>query len=114
MATLTLVQTSSGKMLLQGAGDPSHNADFSLFDLDGEGGNPFSLASGESWEIVEAIPAQEYDADDTDSFWTAQQAILRAAKATNCENPTDYEGEEDGCGECWSCKVRACEYAEVY
>src|SRR3989304_4442833 len=34
-AILYLVKTDTGKFLLQGTGDPSQNADFSLFDLDG-------------------------------------------------------------------------------
>ena len=89
MATLHLVKTDEGTYLLQGYGDPSRNADFSLFDVDGEGGDPFSLASGQEWSIVEEIPGVEYDPEFTDTFWEAQQAILKSAKAAGIELP-DY------------------------
>lgn len=89
MAKLNLVKTDSGNYFLQGRGDKSRNADFKLFDWDGEGGDPFALASGETWEIVEGTPTIEYDADDSDSFWSAQAQIVKAAKRQGIEVP-DY------------------------
>jgi hypothetical protein len=80
MATLHLVKTDAGAYFLQGTGDPSRNADFSLFDVDGEGGDPFGLASGSKWQIVDGIVGVDYDPNDTDTFWAAQQEILKAAK----------------------------------
>ena len=77
-----------GNYFLQGEGDASRNADFSLFSVDGEGGDPFQFGN-QSWDLVSEIEGQEYDADDTDSFWTAQQEILKEAKEKGIELP-DY------------------------
>jgi hypothetical protein len=92
MARLNLVKTDSGNYFLQGTGDRSRNADFSLYDWDGEGGDPFALASGETWEIVEGTPTVEYDPDDSDSFWSAQMEIVEAAKRKGIEVPDYAEG----------------------
>ena len=73
---------------LQGTGDPSQNADFSLFDLDGEGGDPFAFGNRE-WEIVAGVDLEEYDPQDSDSFWTAQQAVIDSAREAGIELP-DY------------------------
>lgn len=89
MAKLNLVKTESGNYFLQGRGDCSRNADFKLFDWDGEGGDPFSMASGETWEIVDDTPTVEYDPKDSDSFWTAQAEIVEAAKRKGIQVP-DY------------------------
>lgn len=76
MATLTLVKSTDNGSLLLESTEPSSNADFSLFDIDGEGGgSPFGMAT--EWEIVEEIEPQQYDENDTDSFWDAQQEILK-------------------------------------
>lgn len=91
MATLNLVKTEKGDYLLQGTGDESRNADFSLFDWDGEGGDPFAFGS-QTWEVVE-LPGisdgVEYDADDNDTWWNAQAQIVEAAEAAGIEVP-DY------------------------
>lgn len=105
MAILNLVKTGRGDYYLQGTGDPSRNADFSIYDWDGEGGDPFQFVSGEKWEIVK-LPGLsqivhtdegdsvvqygvEYDADDTDSFWSAQAEIVKAAVSAGIDVP-DY------------------------
>lgn len=76
MAVLTLVKSIEDGSLLLESTEPSSNADFSLFDIDGEGsGSPFGMAT--KWEAVEEIKPQEYDESDTDSFWDAQQRILK-------------------------------------
>jgi len=86
MATLYLVKTDEGHYLLQGTSDPSRNADFSLFDIDGEGGDPFAWGCKE-WEIVEGIKSAEYDPDDTDTFWYAQGEIIDDAIAKGVDLP---------------------------
>lgn len=89
MAKLNLVKTDRGKYFLQGRGHHSRNADFSLFDWDGEGGDPFAMAPGEKWEIVPGTPSVSYDPKDSDSFWVAQAEIVKAAKHLGIEVP-DY------------------------
>lgn len=77
MAILNLVRTDDGEFLLQGSGDPSAHAAFSLFYLDGEGsGNPHDFGCIE-WEVVS--PGEEYDPDDSDTFWEARARVLAAA-----------------------------------
>lgn len=96
MATLNLVKTDKGHYFLQGTGDPSRNADFSLYDWDGEGGDPFSMASGQTWEIVELPGIEdgiEYDVEDQDSFWEAQTQIIEAAELAGIEVPGYAKGE---------------------
>lgn len=93
MATLNLVKTDDGKYFLQGAGDPTRNADFSLFDWDGEGGDPFQFGS-QKWEIVEEVEGVEYDAEDVDSFWSAQALIIGRAIAAGIDVP-DYAIDAD-------------------
>jgi hypothetical protein len=88
MATLYLVKTDDGQYLLQGTGHPSRNADFSLFDVDGEGGDPFAWGNS-TWAIVETVEGVEYDPEDTDSFWTAQAEIVEAAEEAGITLP-DY------------------------
>jgi len=80
MATLRLCKFENGELVLQGDGDPSQNADFSLYDLDGEGGDPFAFGNRE-WEIVEGVPGVEYDPQDSDTFWAAVEQIEQAIAA---------------------------------
>lgn len=96
MATLNLVKTEKGNYFLQGTGDASQNADFSLFDWDGEGGDPFDLAPNQSWEIVDLPGIEngvEYDEEDTDTFWNAQAEIIEAAEKAGIEVPAYAKGE---------------------
>lgn len=88
MATLNLVRCDNGDLLLQGLGDRSQNADFSLFDVDGEGGDPFAWGNRE-WKIVEGVASSEYDPNDSDSFWSAQEEVIESARAAGIELP-DY------------------------
>lgn len=88
MATLTLVKDTDNRSLLLESTEPSSNADFSLFDIDGEGdGSPFGMAT--KWEVVEEVEPQEYDENDTDSFWDAQQNILKQCIQKEIQLP-DY------------------------
>lgn len=89
MAKLNLVKTEAGRYFLQGRGDKSRNADFTLYDWDGEGGDPFALASGQRWKIVEGTPTVEYDPANSDSWWSARAKIIKAAKRKGIEVP-DY------------------------
>ena len=82
MATLNLVVTEKNDLLLQGKGDRSQNADFSLFFIDGEGGDPHAL-SVQSWEIVEGTDSVEYDPEDHNSFWAAREEILSQLRSDN-------------------------------
>lgn len=77
MARLHLVKTTDGEYLLQGIGDPSANADFSLYDLDGEGGDPFAYGN-QQWKIVPGVESDEYDEDE---FWAARDVVLQSAVA---------------------------------
>lgn len=86
MATLYLVKTDDGQYLLQGSGDPSRNADFSLFDVDGEGGDPFAFGNCK-WTLVEGLEGVEYDPEDTDTFWNAQAEIVEAAEKAGIALP---------------------------
>ena len=79
MATLYLVITSRNVLLLQGLGDPSPNANFSLYDIEGEGGDPFIYA-GEYWEIVKGVEGVDYDPGDNDSFLHAREEIINNHK----------------------------------
>jgi hypothetical protein len=93
MATLKLVKTDGGECLLQGTGDSSNNADFSLYDLydlDGEGGDPFAWANQE-WEIVPGILSADYDADDSDTFWEAREKVLDSVRKAGIPLPDDLE-----------------------
>lgn len=94
IAKLTLVKTDKSGYFLQGTGDPSRNADFSLYDLDGEGGDPFALGNT-TWEIVSGIESAEYDPEDTDTFWEALTVVLESAIAHGIEIP-DYAREAAG------------------
>lgn len=86
MATLNLVKTSKGSYLVQGTDDPTRNADFSLYDLDGEGGDPFAFGN-QTWEIVEGVESAEYDPEDSDTFWSALETVLTSARAQGIELP---------------------------
>lgn len=88
MATLNLVRDTEGNLFLQGTGDPSQNAGFSLFDVDGEGGDPFAWGNRE-WTVVPNVASAEYDPEDSDTFWSAQQAVVESARAAGVELP-DY------------------------
>jgi hypothetical protein len=95
MATLSLIKTSNNAFLLQSS-EPSQNADFSIFDLDGEGGSPFGWGNME-WEIVKdndgnAISV-EYD-PDANEFWESQQELLE--KASDVKIKLAQSLEEDG------------------
>lgn len=92
MATLHLVRVVGehlrGRLLLQGTDDPSCNADFSLFDVDGEGGDPFRFGNLE-WEMVPGVAGVGYDPKDDDAFWVAQRRIAAMARAAGIALP-DY------------------------
>lgn len=94
MATLHLVQTDTGTYYLQGTGDPSRSADFSVYDWDGEGGDPFQLGK-QTWTIVplpDLPDGVEYDPDDADTWWTAQQQIVAAAREAGIAVPDSADG----------------------
>ena len=89
MATLFVVKTADDRYFLQGTDDPSRHADFSLYDWDGEGGDPFAFGAL-TWEIVDLPGLEEgvaYDADDPDSFWQAQAQLVAAAQAAGIAVP---------------------------
>lgn len=92
MARLNLVKTDDGQYFLQGTGDPCRTTDFKLFDWDGEGGDPFAVAPGRRWAIVDGTPTVEYDPEDCDSWWNAQAEIVNAAKRLGIEVPSYAEG----------------------
>lgn len=77
---MQLVKTDDGRFLLQGDGVPTANADFALYDLDGEGGDPFGVAPNQRWSIVDGVPGQEYDPEDSDTFWGAVEDVVTAAR----------------------------------
>jgi len=88
MVILSLTKNKKGDLFLHST-EPSKNAEFSIFDLDGEGsGDPFDFGSDE-WVPVEGIDEREYDADDNDSFWEAQQGILKECQEKGISLP-DY------------------------
>jgi hypothetical protein len=86
MATLRLVRFADGGLGLQGDMDPSRYADFSVYDLDGEGGEPFDYGHT-TWDIVEGIRPARYDAGDDDSFRAAREKIIGAARKAGIELP---------------------------
>jgi len=87
MAILSLVQSSNGWLALHSTA-PSKNADFSIFNLDGEGsGDPFGYGNN-TWTEVQGVEEVEYDEDDTDTFWQARQAIIKSMLATNIDLST--------------------------
>lgn len=95
MATLHLVKTDSEtdpQYLLQGTGDRSQNADFSLYACDGEGGDPFSHGVG-SWEIVDGVASDDYNPEDSDTFWAALDTVLKSAKTQGIRLPDYVDGE---------------------
>jgi hypothetical protein len=84
MAILSLVRDSGGALMLHST-EPSKNAPFSVFDIDGGGsGDPFDYGSN-NWTEVEGIQPQEYDPEDNDTFWNAQQEILKDISAQGVE-----------------------------
>ena len=88
MAILSLVRNQDDLMALHSTAH-SKNAEFSIFDLDGSGsGDPFDYGSS-TWTAVEKIGGIEYDADDNsnDSFWEAQQSILKDCHQKGIELP---------------------------
>ena len=88
MANLRLVRFDDGSLGLQGTGDPGHRtADFSLYEIGGEGGDPYQISRGRKWEVVPEVEAREYDPDDTDTFWLAQQAIVAQCRAAGISLP---------------------------
>lgn len=87
MATLILCRFDNGSLVLQGSGDKSHNADFSLFDVDGEGGDPFAFGN-RTWEQIEEVDTSEYDQADTDTFWEALEVVLKSARKCGIELPS--------------------------
>lgn len=88
MALLSLVKNSKGELFLRST-ESSQNAEFSIFDVDGEGsGSPFDFGS-ETWVAVEGVTEQAYNAEDQDSFWEAQQKIVKECQENGIELP-DY------------------------
>lgn len=87
MARMHFVTTDDGRHLLQGTGDHGPIADFSLFDLDGEGVDPFSLGNGRTWEIADDVLPQDYDPDDQDDFFEAVIDVVGYARAKGYEIP---------------------------
>lgn len=91
MSVLSLVQDNSGNLVLH-SDEPYSNADFSIFDIDGEGsGSPFDWGSNQQWRSVESVSGQEYDPDNPDSFWEAQQAILKECAEKGIDLPDHAE-----------------------
>jgi hypothetical protein len=86
MAYLALIRLQDGTLGLQGCGDRNRHTNFWLFTVDGEGGDPFLFGNAQ-WELVDCVPAVEYDPGDSDSFWAAQQEIVSAARAAGIELP---------------------------
>ncbi len=80
MARLQLVKLSEGGLALQGTGDPSRRAEFSIYDLDGEGGDPFAYGARASWRVVPEVDSCEYDPNDDATFWAAHETVLQSAR----------------------------------
>jgi hypothetical protein len=85
-AKLSLIKTEDGTLYLQGTGDPSQHADFSIFQLDGEGGDPFALGNT-TWEIVPNVKSFEYDPNDNDTFWSAHGQLIKSARKAKIKIP---------------------------
>jgi hypothetical protein len=91
MATLSLVYNQDNVLALHSTAH-SKNAEFSIFDIDGSGsGDPFDYGSS-TWTAVEGTEV-EYDSDDdtNDSFWDAQQSILKDARQKSITLPMYLE-----------------------
>ncbi len=87
MATLTLCRFDGGSLVLQGSGDKTRNAYFSLFEVDGEGGDPFAFGN-QTWTPIEGVATAEYDPQsDDDGFWHALQTVLESAREHGIELP---------------------------
>lgn len=92
VARLDLVLTNTGRYFLQAVYINGCNVDFEIFDWDGEGGGPHQfLGGGETWEIVEGLPAFGYDPSDLDSFHDARVKLIEAAKLAGIEVPAYAE-----------------------
>jgi hypothetical protein len=88
MESLSLVRTLKGELFLFST-EPSQSAEFSIYDVNGEGsGNPFDFGN-ETWYGVKEVAEQTYDGDDPDSFWFAQQRIIAQCLDLGIELP-DY------------------------
>jgi hypothetical protein len=86
MAFLALCKFENGQLVLQGSEDGTRNTDFSLFDVDGEGGDPFAFGN-RNWEQIEEVDTSEYDPTDTDTFWQALEVVLKSARKCGIELP---------------------------
>lgn len=89
--TLTLVKKTDSEDYYLQSSEPSQEADFSIYDIDGEGsGSPFDFGNME-WSPVFEVASVEYESapDDRDGFWEAQQTIVREAIAKGIPIP-DY------------------------
>lgn len=92
MAILSVVHNQDNFIALHST-QPSKNAHFSIFELDGSGsGDPFDYGSS-TWTAVKKIRGIEYDADDSlnDSFWEAQQALLKQCIHLGFVSPNSIE-----------------------
>jgi hypothetical protein len=90
MAALSLVKNSKDELFLFST-QPSQNAEFSIYDVDGEGsGSPFDFGT-ETWLDFNEVTEQEYDADDEDSFWEAQQKIVKECQEKGIDLPMHVE-----------------------
>ncbi len=87
MATLNLISTTRNGILLKGE---ESGEELEYYSLDGEGGKA-TKTPVTPWNQEEEYlgVSCEYDLDDSDSFWSAQQAILKEAKSKGFEMP-DY------------------------
>lgn len=54
--------------------------------------DPFAFGNG-SWEIVDGVVTDDYDPEDTDTFWSALDTVLKSAKAQGIRLP-DYVDDE--------------------
>lgn len=89
MATLELKKMQSGQFVLV-SNNPDSRWGFEVFDIDGEGsGDPFDFGGNETFTLVEKVQGVEFDPEDTDSFWSAQQEIIQQCKDLHIELP-DY------------------------
>lgn len=86
MAILSLVQDNQSQLMLHST-ERSRKAEFSIFDISGEGsGDPFDYGTNE-WTEVEGVSTYEYDPEYNDSFWDAQQALLKECVTNSIELP---------------------------
>lgn len=81
-ATLKLVKTARGRLLLQACGDANIFHSMGLLDIDGD--DYFPLTPVKPLEEVKPIA---YDPNDLDSFWAAHAALINNARNTGINIP---------------------------